>query len=141
MASGPLQMIIRQLRQLRQIVKGELPAPLTDGHLLERFAAQGDESALATLIERHGPMVLSVGRRVLRDWHEAEDVFQATFLVLARRAGRLNRRGSVAPWLHTVAFRLALRARTQSSRWRRSSRPVDDIAMTTNDSEAAWELR
>ncbi|HZY90626.1 MAG TPA: sigma-70 family RNA polymerase sigma factor, partial [Gemmataceae bacterium] len=119
----------------------EPPARLTDGQLLGRFAAQGDESALATLIERHGPMVLSVGRRVLRDWHEAEDVFQATFLVLARRAGKLNRIGSVAPWLHTVAFRLALRARTQSSRWRRCSRPVGDIAMTTNDSEAAWELR
>src|ERR1700736_2967329 len=79
MASGPLEMILRQLRQLRQIVKGELPAPLTDRHLLKRFAAQGDESALATLIERHGPMVLSVARRVLRDWHGAEDVFQATF--------------------------------------------------------------
>jgi len=129
------------LRQFRQVVKGELPAHLTDGRLLERFAAEGDESALATLIERHGPMVLSVGQRVLRDWHEAEDIFQATFMVLARRAGRLNRRGSMAPWLHTVAFRLALRARTQSSRWRRCSRLVDDIAMTTNDSEAAWELR
>jgi RNA polymerase sigma factor (sigma-70 family) len=129
------------LRQLRQTVKGEPPAPLTDGQLLGRFAAQGDESALVTLIERHGPMVLSVGRRVLGDWHEAEDVFQAAFLVLARRAGRLNRRGSVAPWLHTVALRLALRARTQSSRWRRCSRRVDDRAMTTNDSEAAWELR
>jgi RNA polymerase sigma factor (sigma-70 family) len=127
-------------RQLRQIVKGEPPAPLTDGHLLERFAVQGDESALAMLIKRHGPMVLSVGRRVLRDWHEAEDVFQATFLVLARRARNLNRRGSVAPWLHTVAFRLALRARTQSGRWRRCSSSVDDIAMTTNDSEAARDL-
>jgi RNA polymerase sigma factor (sigma-70 family) len=129
------------VRQLRQIVKGEPLAPLSDGHLLERFAAEGDESALAALIERHGPMVLSVGRRVLRDWHEAEDVFQAAFLVLARRAGRLDRRGSLAPWLHTVAFRLALRARRQSSRWRRSSGPVDDVAMTTNDPEAARELR
>src|SRR5215472_13350022 len=116
MASRPVEII---LRQLRQIVKGEPLAPLTDGHLLGRFAAQGDESALATLIERHGPMVLSVCQRVLHDWHEAEDVFQAAFLVLARRAGKLNRRGSVGPWLHTVAFRLALRAKTQSDRWRR----------------------
>ncbi|HEV3260287.1 MAG TPA: sigma-70 family RNA polymerase sigma factor, partial [Gemmataceae bacterium] len=132
------------LRHLRQIVTGDPPAPLSDGCLLERFAAQGDESALATLIERHGPMVLGVCRGVLHDWHEAEDVFQAAFLVLARRAGKLHRSGSVAPWLHTVAFRLALRARTRASRWRRCFRLVDDIAMTTSDShdsQATWELR
>src|SRR5258707_6143109 len=139
MANGPLGVI---LRQLRQFVEAQSLEPLTDGYLLERFAAQRDESAFAALVERHGPMVLSVCRRVLHDLHEAEDVFQAAFLVLARRAGKLDKRGSVAPWLHTVAFHLALRAKTQADRWRRSSRQVDDIDRATTDPETAGhELR
>jgi RNA polymerase sigma factor (sigma-70 family) len=139
MANGPLGVL---LRQLGQFVKAPAPEPLTDGSLLERFVAQRDESAFAVLVERHGPMVLGVCRRVLHDWHEAEDVFQAAFLVLARRAGTLDRRGSVGPWLHTVALRLAWRAKTQADRWRRCSRKADDMDRATLDPEPAGrELR
>ena len=67
-----------------------------DGALLARFAAHRDEGVFATLVHRHGPMVLGVCRRLVGDAHEAEDVFQATFLVLARQAGRLTARQSVA---------------------------------------------
>jgi RNA polymerase sigma factor (sigma-70 family) len=87
-------------------------------------------------------MVLGVCRRILHDRHEAEDVFQAAFLVLARRAGKLDPRGSVAPWLHTVAFHLALRAKAQADRRPRSSGQVDDMEKATHDPQAGWhELR
>jgi RND family efflux transporter MFP subunit len=94
---------------------------LTDGELLEQFLRHPDalgEAAFAILVERHGPMVLRVCRGVLRDEHEAEDALQATFLVLARRARGIHKRGSVASWLFGVAVRVASRARTAASRRR-----------------------
>lgn len=91
-----------------------------DDELLERFVVDRDEEAFAVLLGRHGAMVQEVCRRVLQDPHEAEDVFQATFLVLARQAGRIRRRASTASWLHGVAFRLAHKARLRAER---SSRP------------------
>ena len=89
---------------------------LTDGQLLERFTAQGREApelAFATLVERHGPMVFRVCRSVLRDPDEAHDAFQATFLVLVRRASSLWVRDSLGPWLHQVAYRVASCARCE----------------------------
>src|SRR4051812_24775216 len=80
-------------------------AGLDDAQLLERAVARRDEAAYAALIARHGPMVLGVCRRLLADPHEAEDAFQATFLVLVRRAGSLRDRGRLGPWLHGVAHR------------------------------------
>jgi len=93
----------------------------TDGQLLDRFHDRGDagaEPAFAALVERHGPMVLRACRGVLRDEHAAMDAFQATFLVLARKAGSLRDGGSLAPWLHRVALRAAGRARRDASKRR-----------------------
>src|SRR5215475_577835 len=85
-------------------------AGLSDGQLLARFVAARDEAAFAALVRRHGPMVLGVCRRVLRDFHHAEDAFQATFLVLARKAPSLTVGESLACWLYRVAYQTALRA-------------------------------
>ena len=99
----------------------------TDGQLLERFTAGRDEGAglaFAALVERHGPMVLRVARGVLDDPHDAEDAFQATFLVLVARAKRLRVRDSLGPWLHQVAHRTALCMRANAARRRRLDRGV-----------------
>ena len=86
---------------------------LTDGQLLERFAndrAEAGELAFAALVERHGPMVLRICRGVLADPHDAQDAFQATFLVLVRKGRGLWVRDSLGPWLHQVAYRTATSA-------------------------------
>src|SRR5262249_46308398 len=85
------QALLRHIRRL-----ASAPDPDTDAALLERFARLRDESAFASLVSRHGLMVLGVCRRVLRDAHQAEDAFQATFLVLARKAGTIRRPETLA---------------------------------------------
>src|SRR5438128_1594254 len=94
------------------------PGTGTDRELLGRFVAQRDEGAFASLVERHGPMVLDVCRRVLRDTHEAEDACQATFLVLARKAGSLRRPELLANWLYGVAYRAARKTQRQTVTYR-----------------------
>jgi RNA polymerase sigma factor (sigma-70 family) len=89
---------------------------MMDGQLLERFVARRDEAAFATLVLRHGPMVLGVCRQVLHDPHEAEDAFQATFLVLVRNAGTIRKQDSLSSWLYGVAYRIAMRAKQSARR-------------------------
>src|SRR4051812_18937443 len=101
------------LRFLRTVAVG--PADATDRQLLEQFTAHRDGDAFAALLRRHGPMVLGVCRRVLDDHHDAEDAFQATFLVLARKAGSLSRPELLGNWLFGVARRTALRARAAAA--------------------------
>ena len=112
-------------RQVRDLFEGGAVGGRSDGELLERFLDRegaASESAFAALVERHGGMVLRTCRSVLRDAHAAEDAFQATFLVLARRARGLHGRESIGPWLHQVARRTALCARAASSRRDRHER-------------------
>jgi RNA polymerase sigma factor (sigma-70 family) len=93
-----------------------------DRQLLERFVVRREEAAFAALVRRHGPMVLSVCRRVLHSLPDAEDTFQATFVVLARKAGSIRKREALGSWLHGVAFHLAstARARIARRRWHES---------------------
>jgi RNA polymerase sigma-70 factor (ECF subfamily) len=98
---------------------GTLPNTVSDHALLEGFVRLRDERAFAALVARHGPMVLRVCRRVLGNADDAEDALQAVFLVLARKAGSIRERDSLAAWLHGVAHRLALKARATITRRRR----------------------
>src|SRR5262245_49675853 len=103
------------LRHLSRVADPQTARDLSDGELLERFRAGHEEAAFALLVQRHGPMVLGVCRRLLRDAHDAEDAFQATFLVLVRSAASVRRQESLGSWLHGVARRIALRARAQAA--------------------------
>src|SRR5262249_5456473 len=113
MVHGQLSAVLRHLYHLAGVRTHDW---LTDGQLLERFTARHEEAAFAALVRRHGPMVLGVCWRLLHDSHDAEDAFQATFLVLFRRARSLDRGGSLANWLYTVAYHVALRARADAAR-------------------------
>jgi C-terminal peptidase prc len=114
MSQGQLHAVVRHLRR----IVGDAAPETTDRQLLERFSAARDESAFAALVERHGPLVWGVCRRALRHHQDAEDVFQATFLVLARQAGAVRWRDSVHNWLYEVASRLAAAARVKAARRR-----------------------
>ena len=118
------------LRYIHRIAAGQA-SQLTDSDLLDRFAEGHDEEAFAALVHRHGRLVLGVCRRVVQDWHVAEDCFQAVFLVLAMKARTLSRTGSLGPWLHGVAIRVALKAKAQATTRRNIERktavnPEDD---------------
>ncbi len=101
-------------RSIEQLLNQGTVAGLDERALLERFANHRDGRALAVLVATHGPMVLGVCRRILREPHDVEDAFQATFLVLARRAGSIRDPRRLAAWLHGVARRVALRVRGQA---------------------------
>jgi RNA polymerase sigma factor (sigma-70 family) len=90
--------------------------PSTDHELLRRFVAHREESAFAALVERHAAMVQRLCRSILRNHHDAEDIFQAVFLVLARKAGSIRKGDSVGGWLYAVAYRLAHKARLRASK-------------------------
>lgn len=104
------------LEHLRRQAAAEAMGHLADGQLMERFLATGEEAAFAALLYRHGPMVWRTCQRILRHRHNAEDVFQATFLTLARRAAAIRKRASVACWLHGVCYRLAHRLQAELAR-------------------------
>jgi RNA polymerase sigma factor (sigma-70 family) len=119
------------LRDVQMLLKAGTTGGLTDGQLLEDVRGQCGEArerAFAALVERHGPAVLRACRSILRDEHAAEDAFQAAFLVLARKAGSLRVRDSLAPWLHQVACRVAWCARAAAARRRRHERRAAELA-------------
>src|SRR5262245_32992713 len=98
------------LRCLRRVTAAQYALNLPDPELLERFATQRDEAAFAALVRRHGPMVLHLCQRVLQHQEDAEDAFEATFLVLCQKAASLCPQESLAGWLHRVAYRIAQKA-------------------------------
>src|ERR1043166_5401879 len=113
MAFSPLSGFIRRLRQAVAVRDGGAQA---DGQLLERFVETVDEEAFAELMRRHGAMVMGVCLRVLLQQQDAEDAFQATFLVLARKAATVKPPDMVGNWLYGVAYRTALKAKTMNAR-------------------------
>lgn len=121
------------LSDLRALFDGEVVAGLSDADLLERYTARAiantaGEAAFAVLVNRHGPMVWGVCRQILGDVHEAEDAFQATFLIVARQAERVAKSGAVGRWIYAIARRVALRARTEARRREASvARPKPSI--------------
>ncbi len=124
MTQGQLSQVERQVCELLQAPER---GALTDRQLLERFARLGDQFAFGELVDRHGAMVLGVCRSVVRDAHDAEDVFQATWLVTARKASAVSWTDHVGAWLHQVAYRLALKARAQAARRRDKERQVREM--------------
>src|SRR6476660_1754397 len=109
------------IQHLRRTVLLREEAGLTDGQLLKDYISRREEAAMAALVRRHGPMVWGVCRRVLGNYHDAEDAFQATFLVLVRKAGSIASRESLANWLYGVAFNTARRAMAAALRRDRKS--------------------
>src|SRR5690242_11854342 len=105
--------VLRQLRRVALLNGGDAPS---DSRLLEAFLTGRDEAAFEALLRRHGPMVLGVCRRVLGNRHDAEDAFQAAFLVLVRKAATIRPRDYVGNWLHGVAYRTAMNARRMNAR-------------------------
>ena len=107
------------LRYIRRVAAGQCPVDVADRELLDRFISRRDEAAYAALVGRHGPMVLRLCVRVLQNEQDAEDAFQATFLVLMRKASSLLPQESLGGWLYSVAYRIAQRARIDAARRRK----------------------
>jgi RNA polymerase sigma factor (sigma-70 family) len=124
MATSQVSGVIQHLRRAVLLRDG---AGLTDGQLLESYISRREEAALAVLVRRHGPMVWGVCRRILHNEHDAEDAFQATFLVLVRRAASVVPREMVANWLHGVARQTAWKARTTAAKRMERERQVTEM--------------
>jgi RNA polymerase sigma factor (sigma-70 family) len=139
MPQEPLDHVLHYIRRVAGAPgDGEPPDP----ELLHRFTTRRDEAAFATLVQRHGPLVWGVCRRVLAQTQDAEDAFQATFLVLARKAGAVHWRRDVANWLYAVALRVALKARSEAARRRWQERQIAAMAPPEQQADAgADEVR
>jgi RNA polymerase sigma factor (sigma-70 family) len=134
MATGAVSEVLGRLRAALLLRDG---AELTDGQLLECFVRGRDGAAVAALVHRHGPMVWGVCRRVLGH-HDAEDAFQATFLVLARKAASVVPREMVANWLYGVAHRTALKARAAAVKRKGRERPMEELPEPAVADDDLW---
>ncbi len=135
MATSQINEVVQYLRSATLLRDG---AGLTDEQLLGCFVAQRDEAAFAMLVRRHGPMVWGVCRRVLRDHHDAEDAFQATFLVLTRKAAVIAKRELLANWLYGVAYNTAIKARALTARRRLKEKQVKEIPDAAARTQDLW---
>lgn len=131
MAANRIRFFFQHLRRQMGV-----PGQPTDAELLRQFVALRDQTAFAALMERHGPLVLRVCRQVLADAHDAEDAFQATFLVLARKASSIRRHDSLPGWLHRVAYHIAVQLRAGTIRRRQSEQ---EAAMNQTDAQPPAE--
>ena len=125
---------------LGTIIRFGVVGDLSDGQLLQRFLTGCDgaeQAAFSALVERHGPMVLGVCRQVLGNPHDAQDAFQATFLVVARKAGSVHNAESLASWLHGIALRVALRDKADRARRRVHERRCATLKAKERDNAAA----
>src|SRR5262249_39565723 len=128
------------LHHLRRLVPAPTSTePLRDEQLLECFLVRQDETAFEALVRRHGPMVFGVCRGVLHDVHDAEDAFQATFLVLVKKANSIRTRTSLGGWLHEVAYHLAVKARLRAAR--RKAHETRPSATAADDPLSRMTLR
>jgi RNA polymerase sigma factor (sigma-70 family) len=125
------------LQLIRSVALDQRVRQLSDHELLWRFTGQGDEAAFHALLLRHGPMVLEVCRGVLGNEADAEDAFQATFLILARKAASIRKTASVGSWLHGVAYRTAIKARAQSAT-RRKTEACAPARPNTEPDDLTW---
>src|SRR5947209_15794605 len=107
MPERPLHDLIRYVHRLA----GRAEGALSDAELLSRFIERRDEAAFEALVWRHGQLIWNVCRRMLKNQHDAEDAFQATFLVLARKANSIGKQAALGGWLYRVAHRIALGVR------------------------------
>src|SRR5262249_34130533 len=129
------------LGHICSLLEGKTQAGATDADLLEAYVARQEQAAFTALLRRHGPLVLSVGRRHLGQAADVEDIFQATFLLLAQSAHRIRNRESVGGWLHGVAFRLALKARKQRAQRESRERRAGCMKSVPSPSGAHWEVQ
>jgi RNA polymerase sigma factor (sigma-70 family) len=133
MAASTLSTVLQHIRRIVSHPSGE---SLTDIQLLDEFRANKNQTAFAVLVKRHGPMVWGVCHHVLQHHQDEEDAFQATFLVLARKAASIRKKKALASWLHGVAYRMAMNAKRSAAR----RRIHEEQAKTTRRQDAAWEL-
>src|SRR5262249_54637634 len=134
----PTRLLLRVLRDVRRTFAVRAAGELTDGDLLRRFSRDRDEAAFATLLQRHGPLVWGGCRRVLHDANDADDAFQATFLVLARKAGSVGQPDRLANWLYGVALRVAQKARAAAAQRHARQQQVTDMPAAEPSREADW---
>jgi RNA polymerase sigma factor (sigma-70 family) len=139
MATGQISFMMQQLRRAALLRDGE---ELSDGQLLDNYLLDRSEAAFETLVRRHGPMVLGVCRRALGPTPDAEDAFQAVFLVLVRKAASIRPRDLVGNWLYGVACRTALKAKATAARRRAREKQVSDMpAKEVHDAEIWRDLQ
>src|ERR1700676_5550738 len=139
MAQGQMNRVIDRVRRAALLQNG---AAMSDGQLLECFITDRDDAAFEALVRRHGPMVLGVCRRVVGHAQDAEDAFQATFLVLVRKAASLRSRDLLGAFLYGVAYRTALKARAGAVRRREKEKQVKAMpqpAAQTEDGRDDWQ--
>jgi RNA polymerase sigma factor (sigma-70 family) len=138
MAKSPLSRVVQRIRGIMLQRGGD---GITDGHLLELFIAERDDAAFEALLRRHGPPVLGVCRRVLDNEQDAEDAFQTTFLVLARKAGSIRPRQMVGNWLYGVAYRTAQEARRARARRKAREKRLSEMPRPHKMDDSSADLR